>query len=72
MGMSAEREFVSLAVASKILGVDESNVKKYADRRMIGVRRLPGLPPRYSRADLEALRDRYTIPAEEAALAVAS
>ena len=72
MGMSSGREYVSLAVAAKTLGVSEVQIKRYAQRRLIGVQTLPDLPARYCRADLEAMKARCTTPADETALAVAS
>jgi hypothetical protein len=64
MAMSMNREFLSLAAAAKFLGATKGKVKIYAARRLVGVQRLPELPTRYSRADLIALRDRCTVPAE--------
>jgi len=53
--MASNSSFISIREAAARLGVHESSVRRYADRGLIGVRRLPSGVRRLNRADVEEL-----------------
>lgn len=56
--MSTISSSLTIREAAARLGVHESTVRRYADRGLIGVKRLPSGVRRLSEADVEALRKR--------------
>ncbi len=55
-------EWVPGREGRQILGVTMSEFKRVAKSGAVAVKKLPGLYPRYSRADLVALADQSVIP----------
>lgn len=53
--MSTQASFLTIKQAAARIGVHESTVRRYADRGLIGARRLPSGVRRLSRTDVEAL-----------------
>lgn len=56
--MSIISPSLTIREAARRLGVHESTVRRYADRGLIGVKRLPSGVRRLSEADVDALAER--------------
>jgi excisionase family DNA binding protein len=56
--MSTDTSFLTIQQAAARMGVHESTVRRYADRGLIGVRRLPSGVRRLHRADVDGLAAR--------------
>ena len=54
-------DFIRASEAAKILGVPRERISALATRGWIGVYRLPGVQPRYCRADVERLATRAVV-----------
>jgi hypothetical protein len=68
----SHEQWGSCSLAAEILGTGRRVVELLAAKRLIGVRTLPGLPPRYKLADVRRIAESCTIEAEVEADAVAS
>lgn len=56
-------EFVSKEAGAKALGISPKVFERIAAQGHFGVRALPGMLTRYRLSDVEAFRDRHTVPA---------
>jgi hypothetical protein len=67
MGMSADRDFVGTLTARRLTGVGEAILGRWAAQGLVGTQKFPGVPTRWNRADLLALKERCTTQAQAGA-----